>query len=187
MVESDAGDGDRADGPGRARGVPTPSHPDLEHHDVDALLGADDERRDRDQVELRDVIGLLAARDASLVHAAPGLDGRGDAVREVGGRDGLAADLQTLVVVHEVGARVEGHALALARQDRGGEARGRGLAVGAGDLDAVIAEVGVAAGGEHVLDGLEQGLDAEAKGLVQRRDGVVEGRLLNVEGKVVHG
>ena len=105
---------------------------------------------------------------------------------EGGLADGVAPDLHALGVADELRRGVERHGKALARQDGGGEARGGRLAVGAGYLDAVIAEVGVAQLGKHVLDGLQHGADAKAQRRVELLQCLVIREVRDLEGNPVH-
>ena len=169
-----------------ARRVPAAAHAALEHGDVNARLGEDDEGGHGEQVELRNVIGPLPLGAAVRVHALARGDGGRQATREAPLAHGTAHDLHALREAHELGRGVEGDALALPHEDRGGIARGRGLAVGARDLDALEVVIRIAELREHVLDTLEQGLDAELLGGVKPLHRLVEGVGGNLERNLIH-
>ena len=83
----------------------------------------------------------------------------------------LAIDSDTLAEVDEVGRGVEAHFVAGFLED-GGEKMGDGaFAVGAGDMDAAEAALGVAEGGHEVEGGLDVGLVSGSA------DAVVHGQL----------
>ena len=186
MVETDARDGDGLDVVRGARRVPAAAHAALEHGDVNALLGEDDEGCHGEKVELRDVIGPLPCGAAAFVHALARGDGGGQATRKALLTHGPAHELHALRKAHELWRGVEGDALALPHEDRGGIARGRGLAVGACDLDALEVVIRIAELREHVLDGLEHGLDAELLGGVKPLHRPLEGVGGNLERNLVH-
>ena len=75
--------------------------------------------------------------------------------------------------------------VALGTQDGRRIARGRRLAVGAGNLQRLEAEVGVAQLGQHVLDRLEHGADAKAQRRVQAVQRLVIRPGRNLKGKCV--
>ena len=185
VVESHTGHGDGPDALDSARGVPAAAHAALEHGDVDALLGVDHAGGHREQVELGDVVRTLPRLGASRVHALPRRLGSGDTAREPLLGDGRALDLHALGVRDELGARVERRAIALRHEDGGGVARGRGLAVGAGDLDRLEAAVGISQLVQHVLDGLEQGANAELEHIVENGERALVRERGDFEGNAV--
>ena len=124
MVEADARYGDALYGLHGGGGVPAPSHAALEHGHVHVRLGEHHARRNGEQVELGDVIGSLARRRATRVHAPPCLLGRHDAAREGFLGDGVACHLHALGVAHQLGRGVERRAKPLATQNSRRKARG---------------------------------------------------------------
>ena len=65
----------------------------------------------------------------------------------------FTVDLNAFVETHQVRGGVEPHPVAGFHEDGGQGRCDRSLAVGAGDVDAAVAPVGVAQAGEHPADG----------------------------------
>ena len=140
VVETDAGDAHHAR-IGCARGVPAPAEAHLEHRDVNALPRRYSKRRNRQHVEGADGVGLLPRCSAALVNAASSLAGSGNAPGKEIVTDRSPADLDALVKAHELRTRIEHRALALAAQNARQKAHRGALAVGAGNLNAVVGAV----------------------------------------------
>ena len=62
------------DGIGRACGIPTPTHANLEHGSIHRGLGKHHKCGSRQQVKRRDGIGALPRRHAARIHAMSRLD-----------------------------------------------------------------------------------------------------------------
>src|ERR1700686_4726662 len=86
----------------------------------------------------------------------------------------LAADAKTLVEMHQIGRRIDVHALAGRFQDRAHEGDGRALAVGTGDMDQRRQFLfRMIERGKQVLDAVERQVDALGMQRQQsRQDGV---------------
>ena len=118
---------------GDVRGVPLAAHADLEHDDVDGRVGEAREREHRERLEERQ---RLLAGALEL-----GVDDRDERVdllpvaRDGLVGDGLAVDADALGEAVEVRAREQAGAQAGGAQQALDHATGRGLAVGARDVD----------------------------------------------------
>ena len=131
VVEADAGDDCHA-GTHDAGCVPAPAEADLEHGDLDLALAEKPERCGREQLELREAGGRTERRVGS--HLVGGHKRRFERKGEPSVGDRIAGDLDALVVALEVRAREQARTQPLGFEERGGEARRRGLAVRAGHL-----------------------------------------------------
>ena len=155
VIEPNArnGNGDRI---GRTCGVPTPAHADLEHGNIHRGLGKHDKCGSRQQVKRSDGIGALPRRHTTGIHATARLDGG----RNAAGKDliahNAAIDLHALGIANKLRRRIQCALEPLAAKDSSRKTRGRSLAIGAGNLNAIKILIRTPQLIEHIDNRLKQ-------------------------------
>ena len=155
MVEPNARNG-HGDGIGRTRGVPTTAHANLEHSNVHCSLGKHHQCGSRQQVKWRDGIGALPRRHTVRIHATPRLNSS----RNATGKRLIAHDapinLHALGIANKLRRRIQRSLEPLAAKDGSRKTRGRCLAIGTGNLNAIEILVRTSQLIEHIDNRLKQ-------------------------------
>ena len=155
VIESDARDGN-GNGIGRARGVPATAHADLEHGNIHASLGKHHKRGGRQQVKRRDGIGTLPRHHAARIHSMPRLNSSRNATGKRLIAHDVPIDLHALGIANKLRRRIKRSLEPLAAKDSSRKTRGRSLAIGTGNLNAIKVLVRPPQLIEHIDNRLEQ-------------------------------
>ena len=146
VIEPNARNGN-GDGIGRTRGVPAPAHTNLEHGNIHGS---------RQQVKRRNSIGALPRRHTVRIHATPRLDSCRNATGKRLIAHNTPIDLHALGIAHQLRRRIQRGLEPLAAKNGGRKTRGRSLAIGTGNLNAIKVLVRTPQLIEHIDNRLKQ-------------------------------
>ena len=155
MIEPDARNGN-GNGICRTRGVPTSAHTNLEHGNIHRGLGKHDKCGSRQQVKRRDGIGTLPRRNTTRIHTTTCLDGGRNATGKGLVAHNAPVNLHALGVTHKLRRRIQRRLKPLTTQDGSRKTRGRSLAIGTGNLDAIEILIRTPQLIEHIDNRLKQ-------------------------------
>ena len=155
MVEADTRNGN-GDGIGRTRGIPTAAHANLEYGDIHRSLGKHYKCGSRQQVKRRDGIGALPRRHTTSIHAMPRLDGGRNATGKRLIAYNAPIDLHALGITNKLRRRIQRGLEPLAAKNGGRKTRGRSLAIGTGNLNAIEILIRTPQLIEHIDNRLKQ-------------------------------
>ena len=155
VIEPNARNGN-GDGIGRTRGVPAPAHANLEHGNIHRSLGKHYKCGSRQQVKRCDGIGTLPRRHTVRIHPTPRLNGGRNATGKGLIAHDAPVDLHALGIANKLRRRIQRGLEPLAAKDSSRKTRGRSLAIGTGNLNAIEILVRTPKLIEHIDDRLKQ-------------------------------
>ena len=155
VIEPNARNGN-GDGIGRTRSIPASAHANLKHGNIHRGLGKHHKRSGRQQVKRRDGIGTLPRRNTVRIHATPRLDSCRNATGKRLVAHNAPIDLHALGIAHQLRRRIQRGLEPLAAKDSSRKTRGRSLAIGTGNLNAIEILIRTAQLIEHINNRLKQ-------------------------------
>ena len=155
VIESDARDGN-GDGIGRACGIPTPAHANLEHGNIHRSLGKHHKRCGRQQVKRCDGIGALPRCHTTGIHSMPRLNSGRNATGKRLIAHNAPVNLHALGIAHQLRRRIQRGLEPLAAKNSSRKTRSRSLAISTGNLNAIEVLVRTPQLVEHIDNRLEQ-------------------------------
>ena len=155
VIEPNTRNGD-GHGISRTRSIPASAHANLKHGNIHASLGKHHKCSSRQKVKRRDGIGTLPRRHTTGIHSMPRLNSGRNATGECLIAHDASIDFHALGIAYQLWRRIQRGLEPLTTKNGSRKTRGRSLAIGTGNLNAIEILIRTSQLIEHIDNRLEQ-------------------------------